>query len=500
MNRGAVSGAGQRKRSIGRRREDFEVRKRLGRYHQVYRVGRILTSETDLARLFSTIMVETNRIMETERTTVFLHNPDTDQLWSFVGTGIDRDKIRISVDQGVAGWVFHHREPVVIADAYGDPRFYNGIDRISGFRTRNILCIPLINRAGNCIGALESLNKIEGEYTKEDLDLLTAISHFVAVALENAQLFDQIRSMDKAKHRILHHLSHELKTPLAVISGSLRLLARDIEHSPADSWRNTLERGERNITRLLDLQRKIGDVLNSSDENDRDVVLRIVEDAADLVAETGEFAPAEIAEAIFRIRDRIEGLFAVQEVDISLIHIDRILEKVCDSLEAQMAGRDLEIRRSLSPVSASSDAVVIETVLAGLLKNAVENTPDGGRIEVRCQRGDLRTEVLVRDTGVGISEENQKLIFGGFFHTQSTGRYRSGRPYTFGAGGTGADLLRAKAFSQRLGFEIDFSSRRCPLIPEDTDVCPGCIDACTHIASRQECLESGGSLFRVSFR
>ena len=80
---------------------------------------------------------------------------------------------------------------------------------------------------------------------------------------------------------------------------------------------------------------------------------------------------------------------------------------------------------------------ILEEILEGLLKNAIENTPDEGVIAVSFEKTDHEVLLKVEDFGVGITEENQKLIFGGLFHTQETDLYSSGRPYDFNAGGKG---------------------------------------------------------------
>ena len=101
---------------------------------------------------------------------------------------------------------------------------------------------------------------------------------------------------------------------------------------------------------------------------------------------------------------------------------------------------------------------------------------------------------------MGITPENQKMIFGGFFHTQDTMLYSSKRPYDFNAGGTGSDLLRTQVFSERYGFSVDFNSIRCGYIPTDKDLCPGRISACRFISNADGCFASGGSVFSIRFR
>ena len=136
-------------RGVGRRKEDILLRDRLRKHAVLFQVGQAVTSVMNLTALFEVIMDQTNKMMGTLRSTLFLYDPKTDQLWSLVATGMKRDEIRIPSGHGVAGWVFQHKTPVKINDAYSDPRFYSEVDRRSGFVTRNILCIPILNQPGN---------------------------------------------------------------------------------------------------------------------------------------------------------------------------------------------------------------------------------------------------------------------------------------------------------------------------------------------------------------
>jgi signal transduction histidine kinase len=115
------------------------------------------------------------------------------------------------------------------------------------------------------------------------------------------------------------------------------------------------------------------------------------------------------------------------------------------------------------------------------------------------EKRDDATLITFVDHGVGITAANRKMIFGGFFHTQPTELYSSKQPYDFNAGGAGADLLRIKSLADRLGFTVDFTSRRCPFLPRDRDVCPGRISRCKSIDSKAECLGNSGSSFVLRF-
>jgi class 3 adenylate cyclase/putative methionine-R-sulfoxide reductase with GAF domain len=194
------------KRSIGRREEDLFLKNRYRRFKQILQLGQIITSEMNMDRLFELIIAETNRIMETERSSVFLYDGETDELWSLIATGMALHRIRIKADAGIAGAVFQNRTSLIINDAYNDDRFHSDVDKQSGFQTRNILCIPIINRQDECIGVLEILNRISGLFNDDDIALLDAISHYVAIALENSKLYEEIKEYSEELKSTLIHL------------------------------------------------------------------------------------------------------------------------------------------------------------------------------------------------------------------------------------------------------------------------------------------------------
>ena len=487
-------------RSIGRREEDWYVRDRNSKQDKLIKVGRIIVSEMNMNALFSVIIDQTNQIVDSERSTAFLHDSAKGELWSLVGTGIIDREIRLPASQGVAGWVFRHQEPLIINDCYNDPRFYRQVDKETGFNSRNILCVPLINRTRECIGVLQALNKKSGDFTQDDLELLASVSHYIAIALENSKLYEDLKLLDKAKERIINHLSHELRTPLAVLSGVLDLIAKKTSRANVAGLDDTIGVGLRNVARLQELYAKIDDILHEKPVDVKEKIINIIQDALFFVEQLKAEEKAVGAEILNLISDRIDSLCRIEEGKAEQIIISSFLHGICDEAIAAMKGRDLEIVEDFEKnISIDFDPTALRKVCGGLLKNAIENTPDGGKIDVTSVTRGRGVEIGFHDTGVGISQENQKMIFGGFFHTQDTEGYSSKEPYLFNAGGAGSDLLRMKVFSERYKFRLDFQSTRCRFIPGDGDNCPGRVSECRAISSKTDCYSSGGSTFTVFF-
>ncbi|MCL5024185.1 MAG: GAF domain-containing protein [Nitrospirae bacterium] len=100
--------------------------------------------------------------------------------------------IRLAKGQGIAGWVAEHGEPTIVHDVQNDPRFFRDADRKSEFHTLNMVCLP-VNLKEKRVGVLEAINKRSGSFGAEDVEILAALSNQVAVAIENARLYDELR-------------------------------------------------------------------------------------------------------------------------------------------------------------------------------------------------------------------------------------------------------------------------------------------------------------------
>ena len=146
-----------------------------------------LNSTLDLGELIRIILQIATRQTGADRGTVFLLDRERAQLWSLVGLGLEQHVIRLPVTRGIAGWVAREGQAARLENAYDDPRFAWEVDRILGYTTRQLLCVPIRNETGTIVGVLHLLNKPEG-FTPEDQAFLDALSAHVALALEKAQL------------------------------------------------------------------------------------------------------------------------------------------------------------------------------------------------------------------------------------------------------------------------------------------------------------------------
>ena len=171
-----------------------------------------LTSEIDLKELLRKVMSEATRMLNADRSTLFLNDEKTNELWSQVGEGLETTQIRFPNHLGIAGAVFTSSETVNIPHAYADLRFNPAFDKQTGFFTRSILCVPVINKEGKTIGVTQVLNKRGGPFTEEDESRLKAFTAQVSIGLENAKLFADVQAMKNYNESMLESMSNGVIT------------------------------------------------------------------------------------------------------------------------------------------------------------------------------------------------------------------------------------------------------------------------------------------------
>lgn len=175
-------------------------------------VNSAVSSDLDIETLLSKVMQATTRLLDAERSTLFVYDADTDELWSRVAEGLGSKEIRFPAGAGIAGEAFRTRAVLNIPDAYADTRFNQEIDRQTGFKTRTILCLPIVDKLGEAIAVTQVLNKNGGPFDAHDERRLKAFSSQIAIALENARLFRDVLSLKNYNEGILRSLSSGVVT------------------------------------------------------------------------------------------------------------------------------------------------------------------------------------------------------------------------------------------------------------------------------------------------
>ena len=286
---------------------------------------------------------------------------------------------------------------------------------------------------------------------------------------ERKQAEEQERNLQRAKDIVLNHLSHELRTPLSLIQGGIRIMKRKIQvQTPPIIRGEIFDSLERSLGRLCDIQQETDKIIRSYREMEKS--------------------------------PHLEALDIPPSAGVESISLYSFTQKVLGEVKEEASHRDIQITfEGAKDLTLDANPGVLEGMFIGLLKNAIENTPDEGVIRIVLEQKAQWIQLKFMDFGIGITKENQRRLFDGLFHTLDTELYGSKKPYDFGAGGKGLELLRTKIYSKRFGYDISVASQRCLYLTTDRDLCPGRISKCPHCRVREDCFNSGGSTFSLTF-
>ena len=491
---------------------DVTREKRNARINRaLFRIARAMYQYRGLDQRLSLITKEIQDLLGIEGAMVILLDEENQEfffreaIFDKTETGTNFKEIRYPADKGIAGLVYRTGKPQIIEDAYKNPYFAREVDRQAKYRTRNMADVPL-EIEGRMIGVLCAVNKKEGQFDQSDIELLTTIGNLVALPIENASIneelkrsYEDVKSLNRAKDRVIHHLSHELKTPVSILSASLSLLNKRLSEIEDQGWGTIIDRAQRNLQRLLGMQYQLEDILREKDFKTRDMLSALLDASVDELEVLISLGLGE-KDIIRKIRQHIDETYGPRKSKSTVVELGAFVKDKIKALRPEFAHRKCRLRTYVSetsPIYIPPD--VLGKVVEGLVRNAVENTPDGGKISVKVRKGEIGPEFEVKDNGIGISEENLRLIFENYFTSYDTMQYSTRQPYDFKAGGKGFDLLRIRIFSERYNFKVKMTSLPCNLIDAEGHECPGDVADCVPESETIDCRNSGGTTVTVKF-
>lgn len=349
---------------------------------RIIEVGRKLNSTTDMDDLLQQIIHEAAELLNSEGISVLLFNQTTRELRfkAIVGEASEQllNKV-VPLKGSIAGTIFLENKPKIIDDVRQTQTWNSNFDEDIDFKTDSILGVPLHDGSGEPVGVIEAINKGTGPFNDVDIAVLSTFADLAGVAITKAQLFeelkeayDRLNELDQRKSDFIALASHELRTPLSVILGYVSYLREQAQGDQAAQLDMTLQAA-------IQLRNLIQDMVN----------LRYV-DSGELTPDAERFDLSEMIRNIVNDRDE---LAVAKSVAFKLHLPDPKLQ-----LEA--------------------DPKMVKLIIDNLINNAIKFTPQGGRVDVGAAQREDEVWIYVRDTGIGIEEEQKKRIFDRFYQVE----------------------------------------------------------------------------------
>jgi signal transduction histidine kinase len=362
----------------------------------ILKFSALINSSLNIEDVLNCAMKWAEEFMNVEASTIYELDEEKGILFIRNARGEKKEhvkKIKIKLGEGIAGHVVKTGQPMVIQDVRKEKRFSNKFDRITGFKTRSMICVPLILR-NKPIGAFQVINKKSGQpFLHSDLEFITSMSQQIAVALENAKLYQLLernfelttRELKKAQEKLIRserlvamgHLiqgiAHEIRNPITTIGGFARRIKKAFKKDPK-------------------LQEYINIILEESER---------------------------LEGLVKRVREFINFLTSTFEIDDIKEIIDQVLERFKTLALKLGVSISSEVDQGI-PFS-RMDSPQIAAALSNIVENALESMPDGGKLTLGAKHEGDHILITITDTGCGIAKENMDSIYDPFYTSKIRG-------------------------------------------------------------------------------
>lgn len=192
--------------------------RRLARLQSTLQIASSFAAQTETQSLLELIAKEATSLLECDRSSIFLWDKSRSEVVACPALGVEGDELRLPDDAGIVGETLRTGESIRVDDAYQDPRFNQQVDKDSGYKTDNLLCVPLLDAKGKCIGAFEGINRKDGVFDEEDEESLRELGIQAAIALQNVKEREQLS-------RSRENLAEQVTDNVRIIGESAAMIA-----------------------------------------------------------------------------------------------------------------------------------------------------------------------------------------------------------------------------------------------------------------------------------
>jgi len=360
------------------------------------RSSALINSSLQISDVLDFAMRAAEEFMEAEASSAYGVDTERGEIFVRLARGEKGGLIqtrRLEFGEGIAGWVIQNGKPMIVEDVQKESRFSDRFDRDTGFRTRSLICVPLTIRE-ETIGALQVINKRNGgPFADEDLELLTALAQQIAVALDNAKLYQRLEENFRLT-------AEELKITQQKLIRSERLAAMaNLVKGVAHEVRNPIMSIGGFAARM-----KTGLEKNHQFHKYLDIILKETSRLEKVVRDVKELAEMHTA--------------YLQPANMNNL-LSKVIEDFSPALSRKSIHVEADIQEDLPTIIL--DRAQILRALKNIIQNSIEAMPKGGTIKLKARPVDSRIRIVVEDSGVGIDEDKLDSIHDPFVTSKTTG-------------------------------------------------------------------------------
>lgn len=356
----------------------------------------LINSSLQTVDVLNYAMKAAEEFTEAEASSVYELDTETGEIFFRLARGEKGGVIqsrRLKAGEGIAGWVIESGKPMVVEDVQRETRFSDRFDRETGFKTRSLICVPLTIR-GKTIGALQVINKKNGvPFTEEDTELLTALAQQIAVALDNAKLYQRLEEnfqltaeelkvtqrklirteRSAAIANLVQAVAHEVRNPIMSIGGFAARMKEGLEE-------------DHKFRRYLDI----------------------------ILQETSRLE---------KVVQDVKELSEMQTVYLQPANMNDLLSGVIEDFSPAMSRESIDLVTDIEEnlPTITIDRAQISRALKNIIQNSIEALPTGGTIELKARKADSHIRIVVKDSGIGIDEDKFDSILEPFVTSKPTG-------------------------------------------------------------------------------
>ena len=367
-----------------RRHEDLKLLQRERELEAARRICQTLSLHINMDTLVEGALRTALGVIGAEAGSVLLADPKAHELVFryVIGPGADTlPGMRMPWDKGIAGSVFHSGEAAVIADVTQDGRHFSDVDACTGYKTRDMIVLPLKRWEGGPIGVMEVLNKREGRLTQDDVAILTIISAISAETIEQSRLYEEVKLAEVG--RLVGDIAHDVNNMLQPVVTVATLLREELgdrlQNAPPAVTGPSLSSSE--------LYDESGAILDNSVRRIKDR-LQEIGDCVKGMSSLPKFAQCRLANVINDVMKTLSAFAGKKNINICTEGLDALPSIIADE------------RR-------------LYNAFYNLINNAIPEVPAGGTVRIGGRALPERPGVLlwVTDTGRGMSREVLNSLF-----------------------------------------------------------------------------------------